>query len=133
MFDISFWEILVIGVVALLVVGPNEFPALVRKVGHWLGRARQLATAVKTEFHREIEKTEEIKRRMEEEMRVAEMHKILDETRNVIPVDYDARRAAQQPAAEEPVAPVPSLADAASPPADSLTPPEAPHEAAKKP
>ncbi|NOY62665.1 MAG: twin-arginine translocase subunit TatB, partial [Gammaproteobacteria bacterium] len=35
MFDIGFWEITVIAVIALLVVGPDEFPQLVRSVGQF--------------------------------------------------------------------------------------------------
>lgn len=95
MFDIGFWEILVIAVVALLVVGPDEFPALVRKASQGLSKARQFASAVKTEFQREVEKAEEIKRKIEQETRVAELHKILDPRQMELPVENDPRRAAQ--------------------------------------
>jgi len=64
MFDIGFSEIVLIAVIALLVVGPQEFPALVRNIGSWLGKARQFMGAVKTEFEREINKADEIKRLM---------------------------------------------------------------------
>lgn len=43
MFDIGGIELLVIGVVALIVVGPKDLPRLVRSVGQWVGRARGLA------------------------------------------------------------------------------------------
>ena len=54
MFDVGFSEIVLIAVIALLVVGPKEFPALVRNIGSWLGKARHFMSAVKTEFDREI-------------------------------------------------------------------------------
>jgi sec-independent protein translocase protein TatB len=77
-FDVGFSEVLLIAVVALLVVGPREFPTLVRNVGGWLGRARQFMNAVKTEFDREIHKADEIKRLMAKEVEIAERHRTLD-------------------------------------------------------
>lgn len=93
MFDVGFWEILVIAVVALLVVGPDEFPTLVRKASQGLSKARQFAGAIKTEFQREVEKAEEIKRKIEQETRIAELHKIMDPRQMELPVDNDPRRA----------------------------------------
>lgn len=55
MFDVGFWELVVIGVVALLVVGPDKLPGLARQAGLWLGRARRLAASVKAEIKREID------------------------------------------------------------------------------
>lgn len=43
MLDIGGFELLVIGVVALIVVGPKELPGLVRSVGRWAAKARNLA------------------------------------------------------------------------------------------
>jgi sec-independent protein translocase protein TatB len=85
MFDIGFSEIVLIAVIALLVVGPQEFPALVRNIGSWLGKARQFMGAVKTEFEREINKADEIKRLMTKEMEIAELHKELDPHRRAVP------------------------------------------------
>jgi sec-independent protein translocase protein TatB len=85
MFDIGFSEIVLIAVIALLVVGPQEFPALVRNIGSWLGKARQFMGAVKTEFEREINKADEIKRLMTKEMEIAELHKDLDPHRRAAP------------------------------------------------
>ena len=81
MFEIGFSEIVLIAIVALLVVGPQEFPALVRNIGSWLGKARQFMGAVKTEFDKEIHKADEIKRLMAKEVEIAERHKSLDEDR----------------------------------------------------
>lgn len=43
MFDLGFTELLVIGVVALIVVGPKDLPVLFRSVGKWVGKARGMA------------------------------------------------------------------------------------------
>jgi len=89
MFEIGFQEIVLIAVIALLVVGPQEFPALVRNIGSWLGKIRQFMGAVKTEFEREINKADEIKRLMTKEMEVAEHHKHLDPHRRASPAQDD--------------------------------------------
>ncbi len=71
MFDIGFSEIVLIVVVALLVVGPREFPGLVKQVGAWLGTIRHFANSVKTEFDKEIHKAEELKQLMAREAEIA--------------------------------------------------------------
>lgn len=85
MFDIGFSEIILVALVALLVVGPQEFPTLVRNIGSWLGKARHFMSAVKTEFDREIHKADEIKRLMAKEVEIAERHKDLDAARRADP------------------------------------------------
>lgn len=54
MFDISFTEILVISVVALVVIGPEKLPHVARTLGHLFGRARRFASSVKEEINNEI-------------------------------------------------------------------------------
>jgi len=55
MFDISFTEIMVIAVVALIVVGPEKLPKVARTLGHLLGRVRRYVGDVKNDIQREIE------------------------------------------------------------------------------
>src|SRR5215218_5867231 len=43
MFDIGYSELLVIAIVALVVIGPKDLPRVMRTVGHWVGRAREMA------------------------------------------------------------------------------------------
>lgn len=43
MFDLGWSEILVIAVVAILVVGPNELPRMMRTIGEWMGKMRRMA------------------------------------------------------------------------------------------
>lgn len=86
MFDIGFWELVVVGVVALVVVGPDEFPTLVRNAGRWMSKARQVISSVKEDFEYEVEKAEELKRLIAQETQIAELHKLVDETRATIPI-----------------------------------------------
>ena len=60
MFDIGFLELVVVGVVALLVVGPERLPKLARTAGLWMGRARRTLATVKAEIDSEL-KAEELK------------------------------------------------------------------------
>lgn len=55
MFDVSFTELLVIGVVALIVIGPERLPKVAKTVGHLLGRAQRYVSDVKGDIRREIE------------------------------------------------------------------------------
>jgi sec-independent protein translocase protein TatB len=55
MFDIGFSELLVIGVVALIVIGPEKLPRLARTVGHLAGRLQRYVADVKADINREIE------------------------------------------------------------------------------
>ncbi|HRD64528.1 MAG TPA: Sec-independent protein translocase protein TatB [Candidatus Competibacter sp.] len=61
MFEIGFWELIVVGVVALLVVGPDKLPGLARTAGLWVGKARRMIADVKAEVDRELQ-LEELKR-----------------------------------------------------------------------
>lgn len=55
MFDVGFSELLVIGVVALLVIGPEKLPSVARTVGALLGRMQRYVNDVKADINREIE------------------------------------------------------------------------------
>jgi sec-independent protein translocase protein TatB len=55
MFDIGFSELLVIGVVALIVIGPEKLPRVARTVGHLAGRLQRYVADVKADINREIE------------------------------------------------------------------------------
>ncbi|PHS27152.1 MAG: twin-arginine translocase subunit TatB [Methylophaga sp.] len=58
--DIGFWELLLIAIVALVVVGPERLPKLVRVTGLWMGRATASLQAIRTEISREL-RAEELK------------------------------------------------------------------------
>jgi sec-independent protein translocase protein TatB len=55
MFDIGFTELMVIGVVALIVIGPEKLPRMARTVGHLAGRLQRYVADVKADINREIE------------------------------------------------------------------------------
>jgi len=55
MFDIGFSEIVVIGVVALIVIGPERLPKVARTLGHMFGRLQRYVNEVKADINREME------------------------------------------------------------------------------
>ena len=54
MFDVSFSELLVIAVVALLVIGPEKLPKVARTVGNFTGRMQRYLAQIKEEVNREV-------------------------------------------------------------------------------
>ena len=54
MFDIGFWELVVIGVVALVVLGPERLPVAIRTATHWIRLIRSTANSVKSELEQEL-------------------------------------------------------------------------------
>jgi sec-independent protein translocase protein TatB len=55
MFDIGFSELLVIGIVALIVIGPERLPRVARTLGHLFGRMQRYVNDVKADISREME------------------------------------------------------------------------------
>ena len=78
MFDVGFWELALVGLVALLVVGPERLPKLARTAGLWLGRGRRMLSSVKAEIDREL-KAEELKQILEKQAKSNPLETILEE------------------------------------------------------
>jgi len=55
MLDIGFWEIMVIGILGLIVLGPERLPVAVRTISGWIRTARKMANNVKQELEQELE------------------------------------------------------------------------------
>jgi len=72
MFDIGFAELLLIGTVSLLVIGPERLPTAVRTAGLWLGRLRRSFNEVKRDIEREL-RTDEIRQTLHNERVLREL------------------------------------------------------------
>lgn len=79
MFDVGFWELALIGLVMLLVVGPERLPKLARTAGLWLGRGRRMLSSVKAEIDREI-KADELKEILNKQAQSNPLETILGDT-----------------------------------------------------
>lgn len=66
MFDIGFWELCLIGLVSLLVIGPEKLPKVARVAGFWVGKTRHMVAVVKEEIKEEL-KEEELRQLLQEQ------------------------------------------------------------------
>src|SRR5882757_1601489 len=69
MFDIGWGELLLIGVVALIAIGPKELPGVLRSVGQWTGKIRRMASEFQDQFREAMREAE-----------MADLKKEIDET-----------------------------------------------------
>src|SRR5215471_6600540 len=67
MFDIGWGELLVIGIVALIAIGPKELPGALRTLGQWMGKIRRMASDFQNQFQEAMREAEmaDIKRQVE--------------------------------------------------------------------
>lgn len=82
MFEIGFWELVMVGVVALIVVGPERLPGLARTAGLWLGKARRMIADVKAEVDRELH-LEEIKQTLRQQANLGEVKDLTDQVKSL--------------------------------------------------
>ena len=54
MFDVGFWEMAFIGVIALVVIGPDKLPKFARTAGLWMGKGRRMINDVKSDIKKEM-------------------------------------------------------------------------------
>jgi sec-independent protein translocase protein TatB len=79
MFDVGFSELIMIGLVSLLVIGPERLPKVARIAGFWIGKSRAMMANVKAEIKQELHE-EEIRQIFKEQLELQEFHAALNET-----------------------------------------------------
>jgi sec-independent protein translocase protein TatB len=115
MFDISWGKLVIIGVVALLVIGPKELPAVLRQLGQWMTKIRRMAAEFQGQFNEAMREAE-----------MADLKKTFDETTSSVtsaldPSTYtsDMEKLIQDPAQLDSAA---ATSTPATPPADPTAP-----------
>jgi sec-independent protein translocase protein TatB len=58
MFDIGWSELLLIGIVALIAIGPKELPGALRTLGQWMSKVRRMASEFQNQFHEAMREAE---------------------------------------------------------------------------
>jgi Tat protein translocase TatB subunit len=58
MFDFNWGEMMLIGVVALVAIGPKELPRALRTLGQWVAKARRMANEFQNQFHEAMREAE---------------------------------------------------------------------------
>lgn len=88
MFDVGFWEVALILVLALIVLGPERLPQAARTIGHWVGRARRYVEGVKSEVEKEFDTTELKRILHNQEVQIQELQGKLNSTPDVFKSNY---------------------------------------------
>lgn len=105
MFEFDFFKLLILGMIALLVLGPEKLPGLARKLGQWAGRARSVARQLRTQLEQEVmleeERDREKKRKAEAQSRPADPPPSPSPPADAAPT---AAHVVPEPAPPEPVA-----------------------------
>jgi len=83
MFDVGFSELVMVGLVALLVIGPERLPEIARIAGFWLGKTRSMITSVKAEIKQELH-AEEMRQLMQQHLIADEFQKTVNDSEAVI-------------------------------------------------
>ncbi|MDP2793501.1 MAG: Sec-independent protein translocase protein TatB [Sulfurisoma sp.] len=102
MFDVGFSELIVIGLVALIVIGPQRLPTVARTVGHLLGRLQRYVSDVKSDINREMQLDELKKLQEQVVLQAHDMEKQVNEQMNSVESDLNASIAQGVEAKSEP-------------------------------
>lgn len=112
MFDFSWSELALIGVVALVVIGPKDLPRVMRTVGLWVGKARSIAREFQSSLDQMIRESE-----------LEEMRKSVEQASNVNlarEIEHTIDPAGELQKSLEPPSPSPPPATAAEPPSPTI-------------
>jgi sec-independent protein translocase protein TatB len=116
MFDIGWSELVIIGIVALIVIGPKELPGVLRSMGHWVGKIRRMAGDFQGQFQEAMREAD-----------VADLKKQFDDAANAasgMTSGFDnpletARRQMESALDDPKTDPAPSNTAAIEPPAET--------------
>jgi len=114
MFDIGWGELVVIGIVALIAIGPKELPTVLRTIGQYMGKVRRMANEFQGQFQEALREAE-----------VADLKTQADDFKSSVTdfTNYDPLADMDKPAsADSAAAPAPSETPAAAPEAPAALP-----------
>lgn len=100
MFDIGFWEIILISVLGLVVLGPERLPVAIRTVSKFIGSAKAMANSVKDELAHEL-KVQELHDNLKKAEQMG-MEELSPELKESVEKLKEAAKSVQQPYSKEP-------------------------------
>ncbi|HBS26490.1 MAG TPA: twin-arginine translocase subunit TatB, partial [Gammaproteobacteria bacterium] len=81
MFDPGFWEVTVIAVLGLLILGPERLPVVAKKVGYWVGKGRRYLSSVRSDIEREF-RTDELEKILNQQStEIEELKDLISDTK----------------------------------------------------
>jgi sec-independent protein translocase protein TatB len=81
MFDIGFWELCLVAIVSLIVIGPEKLPKVARLAGFWVGKTKNMVASVKSEIKEELQE-EEIRQMLKQHPTIDDFKNSIEETSN---------------------------------------------------
>src|SRR5262245_54034203 len=117
MFDIGWGELLLIGIVALIAIGPKELPGALRTLGQWMGKLRRMAAEFQGQFHEAMREAElaDLKKQVDEMTTQAQSYANFDPVSEVRK-EFGSTQQQIESAITAPPADTPSSAAAAAEP-----------------
>ncbi|HZP75216.1 MAG TPA: Sec-independent protein translocase protein TatB [Pseudolabrys sp.] len=134
MFELDWGKLVIIGVVALIVIGPKELPGVLRTIGQWMGKVRRMASEFQGQFQEAMREAEmaDLKKQVDDISAaasgvgnfdpLASAHKELESAMTDTPATPSPSTAASSPSVEAPAAePAPEVAIPATEPAPPVS------------
>jgi sec-independent protein translocase protein TatB len=87
MFDVGFWELCLIAIVALVVLGPERLPRAARTAGFLIGKARRAVTDLRTEIERELD-LDDLRRMKQQQEKT--LREAVDDTRSALKLERNS-------------------------------------------
>src|SRR3977135_1125398 len=117
MFDIGWGELLLIGVVALIVIGPKELPGALRTLGQWMGKLRRMASEFQGQFQEAMREAEvaDLKKQVDDMTSQAQSYANFDPVSEVRKELESTQQQIETAIADKPQAGTPSAPAAAEP------------------
>src|SRR2546430_13350602 len=134
MFEIGWGELLIIGIVALIAIGPKELPTVFRTLGQWTNKLRRMASEFQSQFHEAMREAEmaDLKKQVDDMTSqaqsyasfdpVAEVRRELDSAQQQIESAMADKPTEASPGAAEPSAAPPGATPAIAPSTDAAAP-----------
>jgi sec-independent protein translocase protein TatB len=108
MLELDWGKLIVIGIVALIVIGPKELPAVLRTAGQWMGKVRRMAAEFQSQFQEAMREAElaELKKQVDQ----------INQTASNLPTHFDPIETARKEIESAVEGPPPAAPEAASAP-----------------
>ncbi|MDC9727405.1 MAG: Sec-independent protein translocase protein TatB [Candidatus Thioglobus sp.] len=83
MFDVGFWEFALIGIITLIIVGPERMPSIARTAGKYVGKAKRFIAKIQDDVSDEID-IDQFKKQMNDMDKESNIVEIFDETKDAL-------------------------------------------------
>ena len=134
MFDISWTEFLLIGVVALIVIGPKELPTVMRTLGQYTRKIRSMAADFQNQFHEALREADmaDLKKQVDDMASDIKNYDPLKDVRTDLEtVGKDVEKSLSPPSEAKPAEQAPAVEAALEPKPDALPAPALPDTSAE--